>query len=292
MNIIEKVQTICDKISLLKSNFKNSFDNKGVTISDDVKLKDYPNFIANIHSDTDTSDANATSEVLREGYTAYARGQKIYGTAPLAQLFISDYLTVACESGFIDHYSSITLTDFNLRPENILYGTTIFGVTGNINLSNLKPENIKEGININGVIGIYRGSDNNNNTNNPSDSTTATASYILSGSAHELANGEYYLTNETYADFPVYKNANGYVIYMTPNYGWCIAESISMAPIHGAAGNYDVTPPTTGWYGEMILVKQLDDEEPDIATYTCIWCGHTAPQDSTWPLCPGCGKFQ
>ena len=84
---------------------------------------------------------------------------------------------------------------------------------------------------------------------------TSTADYIISGASNSLADGEYYLTTETYDGYPVYKNANDYVIYMTSSYGWCIASAVGQAPTHGAQGNFDPVPPTTGWYGSVTVTK-------------------------------------
>jgi hypothetical protein len=81
------------------------------------------------------------------------------------------------------------------------------------------------------------------------------ADYVVSNASNSLADGEYYLTTETYADYPVYKNANGYVIYMTSSYGWCIAPAVGQAPTHGAQGNFDPVPPTTGWYGNVTVTQ-------------------------------------
>ena len=166
----------------------------------------------------DTSDANAVGSALKEGYTAYVNGKKIYGELPNVGLFQDGYLTVTIFSGWT-FGGSLTLTDSNLTAANIKKGVSIFGVAGSIDLSNLLPENIKSGVTINGVTGTYEGSG----------STADKQVLVLSGfSSSETAiygvdlNGEYVLVSADVSSYDrvwvceangvqlMYKSAWGY----------------------------------------------------------------------------------
>lgn len=71
MNITEKIQTINNGVIQLKENFKTALQNKNVTVSDLLKLKDYPNLINEIKgSVTENIDlTNLTPENIRAGVT-------------------------------------------------------------------------------------------------------------------------------------------------------------------------------------------------------------------------------
>ena len=71
MNITEKIQTINNRVIQLKENFKTALQNKNVTVSDLLKLKDYPNLINEIKgSVTENIDlTNLTPENIRAGVT-------------------------------------------------------------------------------------------------------------------------------------------------------------------------------------------------------------------------------
>ena len=283
MNIVEKVQAINEGIATVKADFKSALQNKGVTVSTDLKLKDYPELVNDIQVGIEadltnlspeniksgvtingvtgnfTSDATAYGSVIREGYTAYVNGQRIYGEMPNVGLYQDGYLTVAINSGY-SNGGSFTLSDSNLSPDNIKKDVTIFGVTGNLEVINellttvvvseTEPVNPTEGMIW--IIGTAAGG----GTDEPSDGgSTSNADYIVSGSSTAEVNGDYVNTGNTVNGYPSYSNGKGYYILYTESYGgmWQITNdtSASGAPKHSVMSS-SALPPTEGWSGVTV----------------------------------------
>lgn len=73
---------IKDEISRLqqaKQDFKTKLIEKGVTVSDDELISDYPPKLDEIKGGTNTTDATATANEIRKGFTAYIASGKVEG---------------------------------------------------------------------------------------------------------------------------------------------------------------------------------------------------------------------
>ena len=188
MAIVDQVQELKAGLSAIKSGLASAIQNKGVTVTSDMKLKDFPALVQSIELGIDadltgleavnikagvtingitgnfTADADALSTDLRLNKIAYVNGNKITGKMADVSVYKDGHLTVGINEGY-SIGSSITLSDDNLIANNIKKGVSIFGITGDLEipeLSNLVPENIKEGVVINGVTGTYTGGVGNN----------------------------------------------------------------------------------------------------------------------------------
>lgn len=84
---------------------------------------------------TFTSDANATAESMQLGVSAYVKGQRVVGTAPIqAAKTVTPTTTeqTAVASGSFTSGAVKVAGDTNLVAENIKQGVSIFGVTGTL----------------------------------------------------------------------------------------------------------------------------------------------------------------
>lgn len=103
-----------------------------------VTLISFPDeYISGIESLTNTNDANATAADILANKTAYAKGQKLYGSLPNkgeANIELTDLTTKTVERGY---YSGGTakISDAEsakIIPENIKSGVTVLGVEGTL----------------------------------------------------------------------------------------------------------------------------------------------------------------
>ena len=94
-------------------------------------------YISGIESLTNTNDATATDSDVLANKTAYANGQKLYGSLPNkgeANIELTDLTTKAVERGY---YSGGTakiadVESAKIIPENIKSGVTVLGVEGTL----------------------------------------------------------------------------------------------------------------------------------------------------------------
>ena len=94
-------------------------------------------YISGIESLTNTNDATATDSDVLANKTAYANGQKLYGSLPNkgeANIELTDLTTKAVERGY---YSGGTAKiadaeSAKIIPENIKSGVTVLGVEGTL----------------------------------------------------------------------------------------------------------------------------------------------------------------
>lgn len=101
-------------------------------------LISFPNeYISGIESLTNTNDANATAADVIANKTAYANGQKLYGSLPNkgeANIELTDLTVKTVERGY---YSGGTAKiadaeSAKIIPENIKSGVTVLGVEGTL----------------------------------------------------------------------------------------------------------------------------------------------------------------
>ena len=107
----------------------------------------------------------------------------------------------------------------------------------------------------------------------------------------------------------IYQNQNGrYLKWWNATWGWSFCKELTDS--YPEIITYETSDDPTNasnrsnWWNEntiqyittgAIMVGRLPYEEDylDKSDWsTCIWCGHQAPADAGWPLCPSCGKFQ
>ncbi|MBR4316155.1 MAG: hypothetical protein IKP65_04205 [Alphaproteobacteria bacterium] len=114
---------------------------------------------------TDTSDANATSNDLLAGKSAYAQGNKIVGNIQNASASVSENI-VTIQSGYFSEEQTVTvgnaISSQTINPTTssqiISSGSYLTGDTVINGDVNLLSENIKEGISIFGINGSYQAS--------------------------------------------------------------------------------------------------------------------------------------
>lgn len=103
-----------------------------------VNLISFPDeYISGIESLTNTNDATATDLDVLANKTAYAKGQKLYGSLPNkgeANIELTDLTTKTVERGY---YSGGTAKiadaeSAKIIPENIKSGVTVLGVEGTL----------------------------------------------------------------------------------------------------------------------------------------------------------------
>lgn len=103
-----------------------------------VTLISFPDeYISGIESLTNTNDATATDSDVLANKTAYANGQKLYGSLPNkgeANIELTDLTTKTVEKGY---YSGGTAKiadaeSAKIIPENIKSGVTVLGVEGTL----------------------------------------------------------------------------------------------------------------------------------------------------------------
>lgn len=103
-----------------------------------VTLISFPDeYISGIESLTNTNDATATDLDVLANKTAYANGQKLYGSLPNkgeANIELTDLTTKTVERGY---YSGGTAKiadaeSAKIIPENIKSGVTVLGVEGTL----------------------------------------------------------------------------------------------------------------------------------------------------------------
>lgn len=103
-----------------------------------VNLISFPDeYISGIESLTNTNDATATDGDVLANKTAYAKGQKLYGSLPNkgeANIELTDLTTKTVERGY---YSGGTAKiadaeSAKIIPENIKSGVTVLGVEGTL----------------------------------------------------------------------------------------------------------------------------------------------------------------
>lgn len=132
-NLNNTAQNLFTSVSNGKSQVASAITDKGISTASDATFETMANNIRNIPTDgggegggggsgEDTSDATATSDTIFAGYTAYARGQKLFGT------YVPPYERE--EEGIVYIDTGIDTSDATATASDIAIGKTAY-VNGN-----------------------------------------------------------------------------------------------------------------------------------------------------------------
>ena len=187
MSLINKLNTVKSTLTSILESIKSALTNKNIEVPNNITYEMIPDYIDQISTGIDTSDATATSKDIIKPKTAYIDGKLVTGEIEPAKITkeknivnISNGYTTqetivvgTIKSGEIITPSTVSRI---ITADTYLAGDQV--ISGDINLS---PSNIRTNVSIFGVEGTYSGLDISDSTVTASSMIEGTIAYDSTG---------------------------------------------------------------------------------------------------------------